>query len=69
MLINLMMPIPIKSDDVCSSLIASGHAVPLPPLVDDIADPVLVTGNQIANASAVHLQCGCQKSPAGLHHG
>jgi len=42
MLINSMRPFPFKrhnlGDDVCSSLIASGRVVPLPPLVNDIAD-------------------------------
>jgi hypothetical protein len=58
MLINSMTPIPIKGqnlgDDVCSSLIASGRAAPLPPLVDDITD-TLYWLQEIE--SPMHLQC------------
>ncbi len=58
MLINSMMPIPIKrqnlGDDVCSSLIASGRAVPLPPLVNDIADTLYWLQDI---ESPMHLRC------------
>ena len=58
MLLNATTPIPIKrqilGNDVCSSLITSGRAVPLPPLVEDIAD-TLYWLQEIE--SPMHLRC------------
>ena len=57
-LINLPTPIPIKrqslGNDVCLSLVTLGRALPLPPLVDDIADTLYWL--QDVN-SPVHLRC------------
>jgi hypothetical protein len=58
MLLNATTPIPIKrqilGNDVCLSLVTSGRAVPLPPLVDDIADTL--SWLQEIN-SPMHLRC------------
>ncbi len=58
MLINSPTPIPIKrqylGNDVCMSLVTSGRAVPLPPLVDNIADTLYWL--QGIN-SLMHLRC------------
>jgi hypothetical protein len=58
MLLHATTPIPIKrqilGNDFCSSMITLGCDVPLPPLVDDIADTMCWLHNI---NSPMHLRC------------